>query len=107
MKSLMALLLVLATLTSTISLHEVVTAYMSEAHHMSRKKAAVWVTTGCVVLGTVCSLSMGVLSDYKLGGMNIFDFHLNCSKHLQTICLYHHFQNAIRHSIHNVCGKKS
>lgn len=67
------LLLVLATLTSTISLHEVVTAYMSEAHHMSRKKAAVWVTTGCVVLGAVCSLSMGVLSDYKLGGMNIFD----------------------------------
>lgn len=66
-------LLVLATLTSTISLHEVVTAYMSEAHHMSRKKAAVWVTVGCVILGAVCSLSMGVLSEYKLGGMNIFD----------------------------------
>lgn len=66
-------LLVLASLTSTISLHEVVTAYISEAYKMTRKKAASIVTGGCIFLGIFCSLSMGVLKEYTVFGMNFFD----------------------------------
>lgn len=66
-------LLVLASLTSTISLHEVVTAYLSETYHLSRAKAARLVTAGCLVLGCLCSLSMGVFKEYTVFGMNFFD----------------------------------
>ena len=41
------LLLVVAALTSTISLHEVVTAYLHEEWHLSRRAAA-WATTADV-----------------------------------------------------------
>lgn len=67
------ILLVLATLTSAISLHEVVTAYISESWKVKRNNAALIVTTICIVLGVFCSLSMGVLKDYKLFNKNIFD----------------------------------
>lgn len=66
-------LLAVAALTSTISMHEVVTAYLHEEFHMSRRKAAIWVTTGCTVLGVCCSLSLGVGSGYTLCGMTLFD----------------------------------
>lgn len=67
-------LLVVATLTSVISLHEVVTAYLSESHDMSRKKAATIVTVTCIFFGSLCSLSMGPLDSLKILGRNIFDF---------------------------------
>ena len=67
------LLLLVATLTSTISLHEVVTAALSESRQISRKRAALLVTAGCFILGALCSLSMGVLGDFKIAGMNLFD----------------------------------
>lgn len=66
-------LLVLATLTSVISLHEVPTAYLSEAWHMKRRTAATVVTVFCLALGTLCSLSMGLLGDIQIFGKNIFD----------------------------------
>lgn len=66
-------LLVVATLTSTISLHEVVTAYLSETRNLSRKKAACLVSSGCFALGVLCSLSMGLLSGFKIAGMGVFD----------------------------------
>ena len=66
-------LLAVAALTSTISMHEVVTSYLHEEFHMSRRKAAIWVTTGCTVLGVCCSLSLGVGSGYTLCGMTLFD----------------------------------
>ncbi|MDO4162857.1 MAG: sodium-dependent transporter [Bacteroides sp.] len=66
-------LLALAALTSTISLHEVVTAYLHEEFNMTRKKAAWLVTTGCIVIGIFCSLSLGVGKDYTLFGMTLFD----------------------------------
>ncbi len=67
------ILLALAALTSTISLHEVVTAYLHEEFRLSRGKAARMVTGGCIVLGTLCSLSLGVGRDYTLAGMTLFD----------------------------------
>ena len=67
-------LLVVAALTSTISMHEVVTAYVNEEFNMSRRKAATIVTLACSVVGVVCSLSFGPFDGVKLFGMGIFDF---------------------------------
>ena len=67
------ILLAVAALTSTISMHEVVTAYLHEEFHLSRKRAASFVTGGCIFLGTLCSLSLGVGKGYTLFGLNLFD----------------------------------
>lgn len=67
------ILLALAALTSTISLHEVVTAYLHEEFKLTRSRAAMLVTTGCIVLGVFCSLSLGVGKDYTIFRMNLFD----------------------------------
>lgn len=67
-------LLVLAALTSTISMHEVVTAYVSEEFNMKRRKAATLVTIACSMVGVVCALSFGPFENIKIFGMTIFDF---------------------------------
>ena len=54
-------------------MHEVVTAYLHEEFHLSRKRAASFVTGGCMFLGTLCSLSLGVGKGYTLFGLNLFD----------------------------------
>ena len=75
------LLLLLAALTSAMSLHESVTAYVLEAFHISRHKAAVAVSVSCMALGVACSLSFGVWSDVTLFGLNIFElFDFTASK---------------------------
>lgn len=71
--SIFFLLLVVAALTSTISLHEVVTAYLHEEWHLSRRAAAWMTTAGTAALAALASLSLGVLSGYPLFGMNLFD----------------------------------
>lgn len=67
------LLLILAALTSTISLHEVLTAYLHEERGLSRKGAAWVVTIGTSLLACASSLSLGVWGDFKIFGLNIFD----------------------------------
>ena len=67
------LLLVVAALTSTISLHEVVTAYLHEEWHLSRRAAAWATTAGTAALATLASLSVGVLNGWKIFGLNLFD----------------------------------
>ncbi len=67
--SIFFLLVILAALTSTISFHEVLTAYFSEEFKLSRKSAA-FVTT-------VVSILLSVLTFSKLFGVdysNVFDF---------------------------------
>ena len=66
-------LLVVAALTSTISMHEVVTAYVSEEFNMSRRKATVIVTAACSAVGIVCALSFGPFANIKIFDMGIFD----------------------------------
>ncbi len=66
-------LLALASLTSTISMHEVVTAYLHEEFNLPRSKAARLVTSGCILLGIFCSLSLGVGKEYTLFGLTLFD----------------------------------
>jgi hypothetical protein len=71
--SIFFLLLVVAALTSTISLHEVVTVYLHEEWHLSRKAAA-WLTTAATAaLASLASLSLGVLSGWTICGLSLFD----------------------------------
>ena len=65
-------LLALAALSSTISLHEVVTAYLHERFDWSRSRSAIWVTGFCVITGVLSSLSLGVWED-KFFGLSFFD----------------------------------
>lgn len=67
------LLLALAALTSTISLHEVSTAFLHERFHFTRGRAATLITTGCLIIGIVSSLALGEWSSYTIGGLNMFD----------------------------------
>lgn len=66
-------LLALAALTSTISMHEVSTAFLNEKYGMSRGRAAKIVTAGCIVIGVISSLSLGVMNEYTLFGKGVFD----------------------------------
>ena len=66
-------LLALAALTSTISLHEVVTAYLHEEFNLTRSRAAKLVTAGCTFLGVLCSLSLGVGKELTIFGLTLFD----------------------------------
>ena len=66
-------LLAVAALTSTISMHEVVTAYLHEEFKFTRKRAAQLVTGGCIFLGIFCSLSLGVTKNITVFGLGMFD----------------------------------
>lgn len=66
-------LLAVAAITSTISMHEVVTAYLHEEFKMTRGRAARIVTAGCIFLGIFCSLSLGKTKEYTLFGLNTFE----------------------------------
>lgn len=67
------ILLTLAAILSTVSMHEVVTAYLTEQHGMTRRRAARFVSGGAVVLASLASLSMGVMNDVKFFDRNFFD----------------------------------
>lgn len=67
-------LLVFAALTSTISMHEIGTAFFHEELHMSRKNAAWIVTTVCSLLAIACSLSMGDAQQLQVMGMSLMNF---------------------------------
>lgn len=67
------LLLAIAALTSTISLHEVLTAYISEEWNMARKWAARLVTLLVSVIAAVSSLSIGIWRQYTIFGKTLFD----------------------------------
>lgn len=71
--SLFYVLLMLSALTSAISLHEPVTAYIHEEWKVSRHRAAWMVTVACILLGIACSLSMGVWNDFRIFGLCLFD----------------------------------
>lgn len=68
------LLLLLAALTSSISMHEICTAFVSEHYNLKRKHAATLVTMVYLVLGAACTLSFGPWKDYTLAGMTVFSW---------------------------------
>lgn len=59
------ILLALAALTSTISLHEVPTAFLHEKFGFTRSRAAWLVTTGSLIIGVVSSLALGDWNDVR------------------------------------------
>jgi NSS family neurotransmitter:Na+ symporter len=67
------LLLAVAALTSTISLHEVATAYLHEEHNITRKRAALFVSLGVTVLAVLSSLSFGVMKNFTIFGLTFFN----------------------------------
>jgi NSS family neurotransmitter:Na+ symporter len=65
--------LFVAAITSSISLLEVVVAYLIEEFKLKRRNAVITVVLVVTLIGVFCSLSQGVLSDVKIFGLNIFD----------------------------------
>jgi NSS family neurotransmitter:Na+ symporter len=63
-----------AALTSSVSLLEVVVAYLMDQKNMERKKAVTLTGVIMVFTGILSSLSMGLMSGVKLFGVGFFDF---------------------------------
>ena len=67
------MLLVIASLTSTVSISEISISFLSEETGMSRRKATA-VSSAVILVGSLlCALSYGPLRDWMPLGMNIFD----------------------------------
>ena len=67
-------LLVFAALTSTISMHEIGTAFFHEELRLPRQRAAWILTTVCSLIAVFCSLSVGGNTDIQVLGLSLMDF---------------------------------
>ena len=67
------LLLAIAALTSSVSLHEPVVAFVSEHFEISRHRASLFTLMVVVCMAALASLSIGVLGKYTVAGRNFFD----------------------------------
>lgn len=65
--------LFIAAITSSISLLEVIVAYMKEEFNISRKWSVTISFILILITGSLCSLSQGVLADFKIFGLTFFD----------------------------------
>ncbi len=74
--------LLVAALTSSISMLEVAVAYLVEEKKISRRWACVILFVVCWLVGALCSLSFGPLSDIQISGRNLFDFFDNLSSNV-------------------------
>ncbi len=69
------ILVFFAALTSSISLLEVVVAYLIDSFKINRKVATIVIAFVLFLIGIPCSLANGpVMSDFLIGGRNFFDF---------------------------------
>ena len=66
--------ILVAALTSAISMMEVGVAYLCEEKGLSRTKAVLLIFTFAWTVGALCSLSFGSLGDIKIFGETIFNF---------------------------------
>ena len=67
-------LLVFAALTSTISMHEIGTAFFTEEWHLPRQRSAWVLTVVASLICVACSLSVSALDYLKLFGLSVMDF---------------------------------
>lgn len=65
--------LFIAAITSSISMMEVIVAYLNEEFGVSRKWSVLLTTAVIAAFGTLCSLSQGTLKEFTIFGNNIFD----------------------------------
>ena len=76
------LALLVAALTSSISMLEVAVAFLVEEKKFSRSAACAVLFALCMVVAVLCSLSFGPLADVQLSGRSIFDFFDNLSSNI-------------------------
>ncbi len=67
------LCLVVAAITSSVSMLELVVAFMVEQWRMTRIGAVAASSLAMLVVGSFCGLSFGPLADFKIAGRTIFD----------------------------------
>ena len=67
-------LLVFAALTSTISMHEIGTAFFHEELRIPRRQAAWILTIVCATIAVFCSLSVGAYEGIQVLGLSLMDF---------------------------------
>ena len=80
------LAIIVAAMTSLISLVEVGVSFLMERTKLSRGGACLVLYGICGVLGVLCSLSFGPLNGFKLAGMTIFElFDWVCSNILLLV----------------------
>ncbi len=72
--SLFFLLLLVAAVTSTVSISEVTVAFLADRFKMSRRRAVLTALCPMFVLSTVCSLSLGPWRDFTIFNLTLFDF---------------------------------
>lgn len=65
--------LVVAALTSAISILEMSVQFLVDEYHVSRRNSIMLNTIALSFLGVACALSFGALSGYKLAGKTFFD----------------------------------
>ena len=71
--SLFFFFLMVAALTSTISIAEVSVAFMQDRFKLSRFKACIIVVAPLFLFSSLCSLSQGSLGNMTIAGYNLFD----------------------------------
>lgn len=87
-------LLLVAALTSTISIAEVSVAMLRDRFRMSRTKSVFIILGSLMVFNTLCSLSFGSLADFRIFGQTIFDFLDNLTTNILLplvslgVCIY-------------------
>ena len=80
------LTILVAALSSSISMMEVGVAYLVEEKNVPRKKATILLFFVTLTIGILCSLSFGCLAGVKLFGHTIFNFcDRLCSNFLMTV----------------------
>lgn len=68
------ILLTMAALTSSISMLEISTAFVTEKTGIRRWQAVSVVALFTIIVGFCCSMSFGEWADFKVFGMGMFDF---------------------------------
>lgn len=68
------LAILVAAVSSAISMLEVGVAYLVDEKGFTRGKAVAVLFAGCWILGTFCSLSFGPLAEFKIFGETFFSF---------------------------------
>ncbi len=88
------LLLLVAALTSTVSITEVTVAMLRDRFSMSRTKAVFVTMLPLFIFSSLCSLSFGSLSDVKVFGLTIFNLLDNFTTNILlpigsiAVCVY-------------------
>lgn len=66
------ILLAIAALTSSISILEVVVAFLVEELNIKRRNATIMAAVAATFVGVFCTLSFGAMEDVTLGGLTFF-----------------------------------